>query len=574
MIKFKLVKWVNFLSTGSAGTTVKLDGVSTTLVVGSNGHGKSTMLDALCFSLYGKPFRNITKNQLINSVNGKGTIVEIEFETEGKIYKVRRGIKPNIFEILEDGNLITQDAALKDYQKVLEKQILKMNHKTFTQVIILGSSSFTPFMKLTAANRREVIEDILDIKIFSTMGNVNKDKVAETKTNLSQVDLDIKTVKNQVTSQSELIALVKKNKQDNTQEYKDKIEINNRRVEALDKDVSILETQISEQEILRAAIGNPDTEYLLINNEVGSNRRLIKDYSESIEFYQSHDECPSCKQGIEHDHKTTVVHKLQSKVDELNKLVREKLKEQEQLSLKIEEASNINSGIQQLKIDLRGIETEIKTIKRQTGEYQSVIEGIDNNTGDLDAEKLKLKTLASKATKLFEQKIELTETRNLQEIASTLLKDSGIKTTIIREYLPLMNQLINKYLEAQDSFIQFEINEQFEETIKSRHRDEFSYASFSEGERQRIDLAILFTWRQIAKLKNSANTNLLVLDEVMDGSLDPEGNDSAQALLEMLAKDGTNIFVISHSVEKHIDKFERVLQFKKTGNYSILSELK
>lgn len=573
MINFEDVFWQNFLSTGNAGTKISLNGAPTTLVIGKNGHGKSTLLDALCFALFGKPFRNITKNQLVNSVNGKACKVCVNFKTEGKHYEVTRGIKPNLFEIKVDGKLLQQDAATKDYQKVLETQILKFNHKTFTQVVILGASSFTPFMKLPAGHRREVIEDILDIKIFSTMGIVLKEKVAEAKTALADINLNIASLKTQIESQRSFIEIMKKSKEDNTADLEHKIDNNDRRIEALNKDLDILTEQMTKKQ---ANLSAADYKKPLSNVE----RQLTEATSDiqrirsDLSFFENHDECSVCKQSIDDDHKHSITEKLEAERLSLITKKSELTAEKAAIETYLDRYNQVFDELQQLQIDFSGIQSEVRTIERQTKDYRNQISDIGTNTGDIDKEKAKLKTLATAITALLEEKIELTEKRNLQEVASTLLKDSGIKTNVVREYLPLMNKLINKYLQVQDSFIQFELDEQFEETIKSRYRDEFSYASFSEGERQRIDLSILFTWRQIARMKNSANTNLLILDEVMDGSLDDEGNDSAQDLINALAADGTHVFVVSHSVDKHIDKFERVLKFEKKGNYSAMTELK
>jgi len=573
MINFEDVFWQNFLSTGNAGTKISLNGAPTTLVIGKNGHGKSTLLDALCFALFGKPFRNITKNQLVNSVNGKACKVCVNFKTEGKHYEVTRGIKPNLFEIKIDGKLLQQDAATKDYQKVLETQILKFNHKTFTQVVILGASSFTPFMKLPAGHRREVIEDILDIKIFSTMGVVLKEKVAEAKTALADINLNIASLKNQIESQRSFIDLMKKSKEDNTADLEHKIDNNNRRIEALEKDLTILEDQMQAKKLeLESFSFKEDLEK--VNSDIRQKISRLQEVMSELSFFENHDECSVCRQGIDTEHKHEINEKLESERQDIH-ISRNELKiKQQELIDKSNQFDQCYADLQQLQIDHSGIQSEVRTIRRQTVDYENQIKELSANTGDIDKEKVKLKTLAAAITAMLEEKIELTEKRNLQEVASTLLKDSGIKTNVVREYLPLMNKLINKYLQVQDSFIQFELDEQFEETIKSRYRDEFSYASFSEGERQRIDLSILFTWRQIARMKNSANTNLLILDEVMDGSLDDEGNDSAQDLINALAADGTHVFVVSHSVDKHIDKFARVLKFEKKGNYSAMAELK
>jgi len=570
MIKFKSVTWSNFLSTGNSPNKVLLDKSPTTLIIGKNGEGKSTILDALCFSLFGKPFRNINKGQLVNSINQKKCLVEIEFDINGREYVIKRGIKPNIFEIYQDGELLNQDAASRDYQKVLEQQILKLNYKTFTQVVILGSASFVPFMQLPSLQRREVIEDILDIRIFSTMNQLLKEKVSDTKAEIQQIENEIANAKTKVEAQNAIIKTISEAKADNIRSIQTKIANSTGEVERTQSEV---DTLIGEIEVLKAQISDKkDVESELKKAESIRSKlhNKIETYEQHKEFFDTHDVCPSCDQGIPHEHKESIVSSLNAKVSEQN----DKVGELETILGSLNERlSNINSilnTITEKNIELSTKNSAVSLINKQISNLEREIENNQADTANIDEEKRKLKELAKAAIEKISVKTTLHEHRNLQEVSSILLKDTGIKTAIIREYLPVMNKLINKYLNAMDAYIHFELDESFNEIVKSRFRDEFTYASFSEGEKFRIDIAILFTWRQIAKMKNSVNTNLLILDEIFDSSLDTSGTDYFLNLMNQFGEH-TNIFVISHKSDQMFDKFRSVIKFEKRNDFSIIS---
>jgi DNA repair exonuclease SbcCD ATPase subunit len=570
MILLKSVSWKNFLSTGNSENKVLLDRSLTTLIIGKNGEGKSTILDALCFGLFGKPFRNVNKNQLINSINLKNCLVEVHFDIGSTSYKIVRGIKPNIFEIYQGTTLLNQDAAARDYQKILEQQILKLNYKTFTQVVILGSASFVPFMQLPSNQRKDVIEDILDIRIFSTMNTLLREKSAKSKLELINVESSISISRAEVEAQQKLIKSLVQSKNEYIDSVHQKIVANNTEIATISTNI---ESSNAVVDSLRESIKDKDDVTEGIDKLINSLNRKIEKNSEidtQIQFFEGNDSCPSCAQNIPHDHKDSIVFKMKQdavtnkefieKIDETLIRLRQRMTEikkvQEQIMTITSEVSSYNSSITLLNKQNTALQTEIETAKE--------------NTSNIDEEKTKLKQLASKALEDINTKTALLEQRNLEEVAATLLKDTGIKTAIIREYLPAMNKLINKYLQAMDFFVHFELDESFNEVIKSRYRDEFTYASFSEGEKMRIDLAILFTWRQIAKMKNSVNTNLLILDEIFDSSLDNSGTDYFLNVMSQLGEK-SNTFVISHKGDQLFDKFRSVIRFEKRNDFSVIA---
>jgi DNA repair exonuclease SbcCD ATPase subunit len=570
MIVFKSVSWKNFLSTGNSPNKVLLNKSTTTLIIGKNGEGKSTILDALCFSLFGKPFRNINKGQLVNSINGKGCVVEIEFEINGKEYKIIRGIKPNVFEIWCDNELMNQDAASRDYQKVLEQQILRLNYKTFTQVVILGSASFVPFMQLSSSQRRDVIEDILDIRIFSTMNQILKEKAQETKDAISRIETEIKSAKDKVDAQQTIIKTISEAKKDNIRGIQAKVDANSSEILQAENDIS---TILGEITTLKDGIRDQEKIVGDIEKAKSFKSKLlqkIETCEHNSSFFNGNDVCPSCSQGIPEEHKEKIVEGINQQLLEQNAKVGELEGILSNLNEKLSEISKIQSKITEKNIELSTRNSSITLLNKQIKEMQAEIESAKNDTTNIDDEKGKLKDLAKEALDKIGVKNQLQEHRNIEEVANVLLKDTGIKTAIIREYLPAMNKLINKYLNAMDTYIHFELDEAFNEIIKSRYRDEFTYASFSEGEKMRIDLAILFTWRQIAKMKNSVNTNLLLLDEIFDSSLDTAGTDYFLNLMNQLG-DNSNIFVISHKGDQLFDKFRSVIKFEKRNDFSVIS---
>ena len=570
MILFKSVQWKNFLSTGNSPNKVLLDKSPTTLIIGKNGEGKSTILDALCFSLFGKPFRNINKGQLINSINGKGCLVEIEFDISGKEYKIIRGIKPHVFEIWCNGELMNQDAAVRDYQKVLEQQILKLNYKTFTQVVILGSASFVPFMQLPSSQRREVIEDILDIRIFSTMNQLLKEKAQGTKNEIQRIEAEILNAKAKVESQQTLIKTISDAKTESLRGIQAKIDANNAQISTTSGEIGNL---ISEINNLKSSISGK--EKLLEDIETAKTVRTklnqkVETCGHTAEFFTENDTCPQCSQDIPEDHKSKIIHDLHAKMQDSNSKINELEQILENLQTNLKNVELIISQITDKNIELSTKNSTVTLLNTQIEDLRKEIETSKANTADVDTEKAKLKQLAQETLDKIKTKTSLNEMRNIEDVANVLLKDTGIKTAIIREYLPIMNKLINKYLNAMDAYIHFELDEAFNESVKSRFRDDFTYASFSEGEKMRIDLAILFTWRQIAKMKNSVNTNLLLLDEIFDSSLDTAGTDYFLNLMNQFG-DKSNIFVISHKGDQLFDKFRSVIRFEKRNDFSVIA---
>lgn len=570
MIIFKSIEWANFLSTGNSPNKVLLNKSPTTLIIGKNGEGKSTILDALCFSLFGKPFRNINKGQLVNSINGKKCVVTIEFSIGSRNYKVIRGIKPNIFEIYQDDVMINQDAASKDYQKVLEQQILKLNYKTFTQVVILGSASFVPFMQLPSGQRRDVIEDILDIRIFSTMNQLLKDKANETKSEIARIESEIHTAKTKVEGQSVLIKTITDAKSEAIGSLLSKIEANNGQISSVESKVVELSDQLT---ALKSRTEKKSEIAADIDKAKGIKSKLLaklETCNHHSEFFSENDVCPSCSQGIPDAHKEAVLKDLEAKIEDNNGKIDELEKVLTKLNNQLSEINEVLNEITEKNIELSTLNSQITMLNKMNRELTAEIETAKANTADVDAEKAKLKELAEAAMAKIKVKTKLQELRNVEEVANVLLKDTGIKTAIIREYLPIMNKLINKYLNAMDAYIHFELDESFNETVKSRHRDDFTYASFSEGEKMRIDLSILFTWRQIAKMKNSVNTNLLLLDEIFDSSLDTAGTDYFLNLMNTLGEH-SNVFVISHKGDQLFDKFRSVIKFEKRNDFSVIA---
>ena len=560
---------MNFLSTGNSANTVLLDKSPTTLIVGRNGEGKSTILDALCFALFGKPFRNINKGQLVNSINQKNCMVEIKFSVSNVEYRIRRGIKPNLFEIYQNDVLMNQDSANRDYQKILEQQILRLNYKTFTQVVILGSASFVPFMQLPSTQRREVIEDILDIKIFSTMNSLLKEKAQETKDAINRTETEIKSAKDKVESQQAIIKTISEAKTSAIENIRTKISANS--VEILSSE-SEIELILSEIDTLKASINDKETVAEDIEKAKSIKSKLlhkIETCEHHTEFFSEHDVCPSCNQDIAEQYKESIIKDLNDKLMEQNGKVGELETILSNLNEKLSGITKVQSEITLKNIELSSRNSTITLLNKQIKEMQVEIEGTKTDTTNIDEEKTKLRELAKTAMDMIDAKTVLQETKNLQDVASMLLKDTGIKTAIIREYLPAMNKLINKYLNAMEFYVHFELDESFNEKIKSRHRDEFTYASFSEGEKMRIDLAILFTWRQIAKMKNSVNTNLLILDEIFDSSLDNAGTDYFLSVMDQFEK--SNVFVISHKGDQLFDKFRSVIKFEKKNDFSLIS---
>jgi DNA repair exonuclease SbcCD ATPase subunit len=570
MITFQTIRWKNFLSTGNAFTEVVLNKKQTTLIVGENGSGKSTLLDAICFGLFGKPYRKINKPQLINAINKKDMVVEIEFNIGTKQYKIIRGTNPNIFEIYQQGELIDQDAASKDYQKYLEQTILKLNYKSFIQIVILGSASFTPFMQLPAVTRREIIEDILDIQIFTTMNTVLKENLTTLKESITQSESRLQLIRQKSEIQMNYLVTLKNNKEKRTEELEQQIQQTIEKIEANKKVLDeLLIPQKDQLQNELSVFGNLSQNIMSVEEYRRNYHADTVKLEKEIRFYQNTELCPTCQQHLD---KNFIAEMLNEKLQDKTKLesslqkINDKLVE---LSRKRQDQQAIESKLSEVEQRIRERMNVILVDSRFAGTLKTELENILMDSSDIEKEKSKLELLVNDGVEEEKEKDRLTQDKYYMDAASRLLKDNGIKTIIIRQYLDAINKYINKYLTAMDFFVQFTLDEEFNESIKSRYRDEFSYASFSEGEKQRIDLALLFTWRAIAKIKNSTNTNLLILDEVFDSSLDTTGTEFVMHLLNTIDTD-THVFVISHKGDQLFDKFDTQIKFEKKNNYSVM----
>jgi DNA repair exonuclease SbcCD ATPase subunit len=570
MIIFKTIKWKNFLSTGTQFTEVDLTNTKSTIIVGSNGAGKSTILDALTFSLFGKPFRKINKPQLVNSINQTDCVVELDFDIGRNKYKVIRGIKPAKFEVYQNGAMLDQNASAVDQQKYFEQTLLKMNYKSFTQIVVLGSSTFVPFMRLPLASRREIIEDILDIQIFSTM-NVNlKEKVKIINDELKDHEYKLSLVKEKVDMQKQfMLDIEKKNKEDIEVKENRKqellIEALNHETEILNNDTEIdtKTTAVSDTTKIKATISKVTS----LKEKLSTKRNT---HSKEKKFFEENDACPTCGQSIEEHFKQEKIQVLSDKLSEVEKGVSDLGQQLSNLQAQENTFVLLIGEINELNQQNRQLNNEIKSLHRRIEELDHDIGKLRNSDVNQREQFSILKSLDEDSKQTQKVISETKEEKDCLLTATQLLKDSGIKTRIIKKYLPTMNKLINGYLEKMEFASSFTLNENFEEVIKSRYRDEFSYESFSEGEKARIDIALLLTWRSVAKLKNSVDTNLLILDEIFDGSLDQSGNSDLGWILKTF-DDKTNVFVISHR-DNIADKFDRCLRFEKHKNYSYVSE--
>jgi len=569
MIQFKSVRWKNFLSTGNAFSEIRLDASPATLIVGTNGAGKSTFLDAMCFALFNKPFRKITKGQLVNAVNERDLLVEIEFSIGSRDYMIRRGAKPNVFEIYLNGEMLNQEASVQEQQKHLEQSILRLNYKSFTQVVILGSSCFVPFMQLTPPNRREVIEDLLDIRIFSTMNTLLKEKVKGVKETLRECDYQYELVKQKVQMQQRFIAdLKEQSSANNARRSKD--------IESLEDEITFLMTDVAEGLEVSASHDKSLDSYGNVEEEL-SQLRLFesrfddkkKAFKKEFKFFDKNDSCPTCKSVITEDVRANKKAEITASIDEIDEASITLHKKLKSIVQQVSDKQIVMSDLMEVQQKISNCNKEIQWKKKEIKKIEDKIKNADNN--NLTREKEKLQEIASTGMEVEKELSTNRKVRNNYDTVTNMLRDTGIKAGIIKRYLPVMNQLINRYLKELDFYVSFDLDENFEETIKSRFRDEFSYASFSEGEKMRIDLALLFTWRTIAKMKNSANTNLLILDEIFDSSLDVSGTDDFLKILHTVA-DNTNVFVISHKTETLQDKFSSTLVVEKKQNFSIITK--
>jgi DNA repair exonuclease SbcCD ATPase subunit len=570
MILFKYIRWKNILSTGNSWTEIKLNKSKSTLIVGENGSGKSTILDALSWSLYGKAFRKVNKVQMINSINGKGAEVQVEFMIGKDNYQVNRTIKKygsSMFEILKNGKLVDQSANSRDYQEHLERQILKMNHRSFCQIVVLGSATFMPFMQLSAQHRREVIEDLLDIEIFTTMNTLLKEKVSTNKDSLQQVVYDTDILNEKIDLQNQYLKTVKDDNDKRIQQHHDKIEKSRSEIQEYQQQIKQLNNQVqnlSEQIADKDSVSKKKKKIEQLEYKL---KDKIASLEKEIQFYDNHDNCPTCKQDIDREFKCSTVDDKNSTLTETSKGFDQLQEEYQKVTERMQQISDIQQQVNDLLNEINSNNSHINAINQMIGSIQKDIELLQSEDQDTSELGGKLDELNQQLEACQTRREELSTEKSVLDIAQLILKDSGIKTKIIKQYVPVMNKLINKYLAAMDFFVQFELDENFNESIKSRFRDEFSYASFSEGEKMRIDLALLFTWRAIAKLRNSVSTNLLIMDEVFDSSLDSTGTEEFIKILNTLVDDA-NIFIISHKGDQLYDKFHSVIKFEKVKNFS------
>ena len=568
MIHFKSCEWENFLSTGSDPIKIQLDRTPTTLIVGQNGAGKSTLLDALSFGLFGKPHRDIKKDQMINSINKKKTLVTIEMTIGSHDFKIVRGIKPGKFEIYQNGNLINQASNARDYQKFLEQNILKLNHKSFHQVVVLGSSSFIPFMQLPVWSRRNIIEDLLDINIFSKMNMLLKERNTKIRDELTDVNHQIDITKTKMDSQRKYIKDLQELNDDQIQNKRESIDVHKEEINKLFEQSKELGRNLT------ASISSEEkhsSELVKKMSQLDSYdmnfQNKIKDLVNESRFYEENDTCPTCDQDIEEELKQAKQATIKEKASELQAAKTELSKNISELKSNQQEVANSLNSLRQKQGKINSNNDAIALLQKEVDKIQKEINGLQGQTGDVSKAKKELTLLRTTKDKSTEKKLEYVEERTYNEVIGEMLKDTGIKTKVIKQYLPVMNRLINQYLQILDFFVSFHLDENFNETIRSRHRDSFNYASFSEGEKQRIDLALLFTWRQIAKMKNSASSNLLILDETFDSSLDIDGIDNLTKILDTL-DDGSNVFIISHKGDVLENKFRSKIEFFKDKNFS------
>lgn len=565
MILFKKIRWKNFLSTGNIFTELNLNSNNTTLIVGENGAGKSTLLDALSFALFGKPFRKINKPQLLNTITQKQLVVEIEFSIGSNEYKIIRGIKPNVFEVYQNGKLLNQSAEMKDYQEILERQIIKVNHKSFCQVVVLGSATFQPFMQLSAYQRREIIEDLLDLQIFTTMNSLLKDKILDNANDIQSSNSDKKVIEEKIILVKEHLKEIQNNNEKLIIEKEAIILETNEQIQKLsdeycnyEKVRKELEDSLADEE----AVSKKMNKLSQLKHQIEANLNIL---NKEVGFFHKYDNCPTCKQQIDEKFKSETITTKENEIKDIHQGLEKLSQEYEKVNNRINELMEIHSNINSNKLEISRVKTKISSLIEYRETLEREIQTIDRKS--IQEEDNKVPELERTLKEIEKKYYELIEERNILSIASNLLKDGGIKAKIIKQYIPVINKLINKYLSSMEFMCQFELDEEFNETIKSRYRDVFSYASFSEGEKMRINLAILFTWRAIAKMRNSINTNILIMDEVFDSSLDANGTEEFLKLLNNLTSD-TNTFIISHKTDQLYDKFSKVIKFEKHKNFS------
>lgn len=564
-IQFKKIKYKNILSTGNNFTTIDFDTKPTTLISGTNGSGKSTLLDAIVFGLYGKPFRKVNKGQLINTINNKELLVEIYFQVGGKNYMIRRGMRPVVFEIYQDGQLINQDAAKKDYQEYLETSIIGINYKSFNQIVVLGSATYVPFMELHAGARRDIIEDLLDIQVFSTMGWLAKDQMKETTDAINENAYQIELTESKIESAKENNNEIRKIKEVEVSKIKERMGVE---IDAVESKNEIIDTQDEIIKTLYDDISDKADEkekFQKATEKRAELERMRIAFDKELSFYEHNDDCPTCKQGIEHDFKQEQINNKNEQKEDIERGLAATAKTIKTHQDRLNSISKVETQIQNVNFKISEYRAEIKMSKNALVAMKKELDNAQREVDEVDVSKL-LK-LEKELEKKQQQRTELLEEREVLNVVRTILQDGGIKARIISQYIPVMNKLINKYLAAFDLFVDFQLDENFNEIIKSRFRDKFSYASFSEGEKLRITLAIMLTWRSVAKLRNSVSTNLLILDETLDGALDSVGIESLIETLHSLNADD-NVFVISHRGEQFAEKFDTSITFQKVKNFS------
>jgi DNA repair exonuclease SbcCD ATPase subunit len=567
MIVFRKISYRNFLSTGNTPSEISFDTHNTTLIIGDNGSGKSTVLDALTFGLFGKPFRNIKKDQLVNTVNERDCKVEVHFDIGKRHYHIIRCIKPNRFEIYVNGKMLNQDASIRDYQKHLENSILKLNYRSFTQVVILGSSSFIPFMQLTPAHRREVVEEILDIKIFSMMNVILKHKMKDMKEKETDIVHQLNLTETKITMAEEHINQTKEKSKMSKTALEKKIEKNKKDIEELNTQALSLMTEVVDwrDNVLpkEQSFKKEQSDFIGVRVKLNDNSNRME---KEINFFKENDDCPTCEQPIDDEFKERAIEKRADKMI-TNACALTRMDEQiGEMNAREGLYSKISNDVRDKEVESAKKTTSANSILSFNEQLTDQINDLLSIDADLVEEKTKLKLYRDELKTIEKHKNKLTEDNNYLTLAKQLLNDSGIKTKVVKRYLPVMNKLINSYLSALEFQVKFELDEQFNETIRSRYRDVFGYANFSEGEKMRIDLALLFTWRQIAKMKNSTNTNLLILDEIFDSSLDYNGTDEFLKILNTLSQE--NVFIISHKSDLSVDKFDNLIRFEKVQNFS------
>jgi DNA repair exonuclease SbcCD ATPase subunit len=569
MIVFTSLKFKNFLSTGNTWTDIKLDKSKSTLIVGQNGAGKSTMLDAIAFGLFGKPHRNINKPQLVNTINNKNCVVEVSFVIGKAQYKIVRGIKPNVFEIWKNGDMINQSSHSKEYQKILEQNILKLNHKSFHQIVVLGSSSFVPFMQLPAQHRRDVIEDLLDINVFSKMNSLLKEKTTTLRDKMKDLSFKFDVESNKITTQKKYISDIKA--LNNSEKEKKDIRIKelNTEVKDLQDENANLSQEVEEkQKPLEEELNKVHDKRQSIVQYQAQFRQQMSQVVKDSKFYEDNETCPTCSQDISNELRSSKLADSKAKAKELKDAMDHAFEKSTDIQTNIDRITDELTGVRSKQSDIHSNNQAITRIQNEIRNLETEL----NQTGDLESAKEELEAMQNIANEFNMSKFQLNDEYAYNNVMSEMLKDTGIKTKIIKQYIPVINKLVNKYLQILDFYVHFDLDESFTETIRSRHRDQFSYDSFSEGEKQRIDLALLFTWRMIAKMKNSISTNLLLLDETFDSSLDHDGVENLMKILHSL-DENSNTFIISHKGDILDGKFKDKIEFVKEKNFSKIKDL-